>query len=216
MKAFLLTFILLCLFCTSCKTQKSENEYAYINIFIPDSLFKFYPKTLDNLEKDIYSSNAFKDNDTFVPFFDYSCFHYLKSYKIKDIEDFNTIFQSFRVNIIDSIDIVNDNYSVIGTQFDIEKQLGVSMNILNYQNFNKNKILFSFNDLLFKASPLETKCGLSKSYKMYVLMKGYEFVLPQKYYSDNTFLPEGYRHGYLSGVAFSIEEQKIIYWTCAW
>ena len=47
-------------------------------------------------------------------------------------------------------------------------------------------------------------------------MKGFEFILPQKYYSDNTFLPEGYRHGYLSGVAYSIEEQKIIYWTCAW
>lgn len=216
MRTLVLTFLILCTFLSNCKTQNVDEEYSYKNILIPDSLFKFYPKELDNLKKDIYSSNAFKDNDTFVPFFDYSCFYYLKSYQLKYIEVFNKFFQSFRGNIIDSIDIVNDNYSVIGTQFDIEKQLGDSMNLLNYQNFNKNKILFSFNDCLFQTSPLETMCGLNKTYKMYILMKGYEFVLPQKYYSDNTFLPEGYRHGYLSGVAYSIEEQKIIYWTCAW
>lgn len=216
MRTYIIPTLLLCVFLMNCKTQNFEDKYSYKNIIIPDSLFKFYPKDLDNLTRDIYSSDAFKNNDTFVPFFDYTCFFYLKSYRINKISELKQILNKFDDYIIDSIDIVHENYSIIGNQLYIEKQLGDSMNIINYNNFDKNKIIFSFNDCFTETSPSETKCGLNKSYKMYILMKGSEFVLPQKYYSDNSYLLDGYRHGYLSGVAYSIEEQKIIYWTCAW
>jgi len=200
----------------NCKTHDYELQYSYKNIIIPDSLFKFYPKELTNLTPETYSSDAFKDKNSIIPFFDYTCFSYLKRYNIKKNDLFYSYIDSLNEYFIDSIDIVNDEYSIIGNQFDIEKQLGTSKSLINYKSFDKNKILFSFNDCFSETSPFETKCGLNKTFKMYILMKGYEFILPQKYYSDNTFLPEGYRHGYLSGVAYSIEEQKIIYWTCAW
>lgn len=216
MKNFLLLMLILSIVFTNCKTQNFKDQYSYENIFIPDSLFSFYPDKSDNIFPIFYSTNAFKNNDTIMTFYDYHSYDYIQIFKFEKMEKFNQIINNLRMKTIDSCDISKDNYSIIGDQLDIEQQFSDSLNQVNYLNFGKNEIILFFKDKIDSDFQLETKCGLSKSYKMYVLMKGYEFVLPQKYYSDNTFLPEGYRHGYLSGVAFSIEEQKIIYWTCAW
>lgn len=216
MKKNLQLLLILSIVFTNCKTQNCKDQYSYENIFIPDSLFYFYPDKSDDIFPIFYSTNAIKNNDPIMTFYDYNCYDYIQIFKFEKMEKFNQIISNLRMKMIDSIDISKGNYSIIGDQLDIEQQLTNSLNQVNYLNFGKNEIILSFKDKIDSDFQLETKCGLNKSYKIYILMKGYEFILPQKYYSDNTFLPKGFRHGYLSGVAYSIEEQKIIYWTCAW
>jgi len=57
---------------------------------------------------------------------------------------------------------------------------------------------------------------LKADYNIDILFTGNSFVLPEKYRFNWNILKGDFKHGYTSGIAYSENNNYIIYWSTAW
>ena len=215
-KTTVIIFFVLNIFSCGAK-YKDTTIKKYI---IPDSIFQFFPSKQQHNLKLIFTSDNAEKIDAKYFSTEFVITYICEVYQFKDLNEtrkIESIYQSISLN---TINISDSNYFVIGSERDLCARFDSLMLKKSYSKFHSNlNLVPNFGEMIDLSSLLLNSTALSDlnyEYKLYILKSGNKFILPEKYKTEWNLLPCQIKHGYQSGVAINYNLRNLIYWTMAW
>lgn len=199
--------------------KKSISGNSELNIYIPDSIYSFFPRTKDKAELLFASTNAENIDITYSPA-EFDVAYLIKVYKYNKANQFKSEVKTLSQNSISTFGCQSNQYFIIESERELSKHYNNKTLRGKYiYHQDSSNIIFSFKSVFNRMQELQdttTICGLKKDFKIHVMKQGKKYILPDKHKYNWPILPEKIKHGYSSGVAYNEKELIVIFWAVAW
>lgn len=210
--------VLLSIYIAGCKGQTEQTSSKYI---IPDSIYSFFPNSSQkdkNIDLDIIVTNA---NDIAAPYFstEFAVTFLIEIYKYNDPNTLIKTQRELEFNSEQTMASESKDYFIIGSERELISRYDSITLASNYSRVKDNDLILNFHETLNENNKFyaaTTICGLPKGYTILLLKSGNKYVMPEKYKTQWSILPDNLKHGYRSGVAFKYGDPFMIFWVVTW